>query len=108
MSSRNDRFNERMRPLDVILASMRDPSKSKTLSDNGIGAERMYALLDLTPESVESEERRVAEAIRDADTMFDIGCALLILGGLGHLVPTLRLIRKNVNNWEASVCEMDA
>jgi len=106
MSSRNDRFNNRMRPLDVILADMRDPSKSKTLSDHGTGAERMYALLDLTPESVEDDEKRAAEAIRDADTMFDIACALLIIGGLGRLVPTLRLIRKNVSDWEASVCEM--
>jgi len=106
MSSRNDRFNKRMRALDVILASMRDQSKSKTLSDHGTGAELMYALLDLSPESVEAEERRVAEAIRDADTMFDISCALLILGGLGYLVPTLRLIRKNASDWEASVCEM--
>jgi len=108
MSYRNDRLNRSMRSLDAMTNGFQDISKVRMLSDHGIGAERMYTLLDITPESVEAEEKRVAEAIRDADTMFDIGCALLILGGLGYLVPTLRLIRKNVTDWEASVCEMGA
>ena len=92
MSYRNDRLNRSFRSLGDI-----------PHSDRNHGVELLVESLDFDWLVHRRKERR---RIREYELNLDILIALLLLGGLGHLVPTLRLIVKNGKFSDLSIAEM--
>ena len=92
MSYRSDRFNRSFRSLGDT------PS-----SDRNHGVDLLVEAIDFDWCEYHRKER---ERIREYELKLDILIALLVLGGLGHLVPTLRLIVRNGKFKDLSVAEM--
>ena len=92
MSYRSDRFNRSFRALG-----------DTPHSDLNHGVELLVESLDFDWLAYHRKERR---RIREYELKLDILIALLLLGGLGHLVPTLRLIVRHGKFENESVAEM--
>ena len=92
MSYRSDRFNRSFRPLGDA------PS-----SDLNHGVGLLVESIDFDWFAYHRKERR---RIREYEFKLDVLIALLLLTGLGHLVPTLRLIVKNGRFEDISITEM--
>ena len=92
MSYRSDRFNRSFRSLGDT------PS-----SDRNHGVELLVEAIDFDWCEYHRKER---SRIREYELKLDVLIALLLLCGLGHLVPTLRLIVKNGKFESESVAEM--
>ena len=95
MSFRNDRFNEAMCSMEELLSQFPDPSRIVTFSDKGEEVERLIDAIDrteppLAPPNLYTQKLHTAEM-------------RLYRAGLGHLVPTLRLIVKNRGNRQESI-----
>ena len=92
MSYRSDRFNRSFR-------SLGDAPSSDL--NHGVG---------LLVESIDFDccvyRRKERKRIREYELRLDILVALLLLTGLGHLVPTLLLIVKNGKFKDISITEM--
>lgn len=93
MSYRSDRFNRRMR----------HELYPDSVSDLGLGVERMLDAIDYDPKA---EAKEIAAEARERDQLLKNAIVALIAAGLGHTVPTLLLIIENINNREDSICEM--
>jgi len=101
MSWRNDRFNQAMFSLDALCEG-RDISKWPALSDGGAGARtvreglrsRLRNASAWQARSTEREQRLFEAEIR------------LVEAGKGRLIPVLRLIAKNGNDFHASIEEL--
>lgn len=102
MSYRSDRFNESMHSLEMSLGDI-DISKAEIFSDRGAGVERMIDAIDFD-ENEARELERIEDEAREQSLRNAIGA--LVAAGLGHTAPTLLAIVNNVNNREASICEM--
>ena len=92
MSYRSDRFNRSFRSLGDA------PS-----SDQNHGVDLLVESLDFDWCAYRRKERK---RIREYELRLDILVALLLLTGLGHLVPTLLLIVKNGKFKDISITEM--
>ena len=92
MSYRSDRFNRGFRSLGDA------PS-----SDLNHGVELLVESLDFDWCEYRQKERK---RIREYELKLDILVALLLLSGLGHLVPTLLLIVRNGKFSDLSITEM--
>lgn len=76
-------------PLEIQSSSEDDACEPTWLSDGGAGAERVYG-------PIESTRRKKLKSAEDK----------LRYRRKQHLIPVLRLIAKNVNNKEKSICEL--
>ena len=92
MSYRSDRFNRSFRSLGDA------PS-----SDQNHGVDLLVESLDFDWCAYRRKERK---RIREYELRLDILVALLLLTGLGHLVPTLLLIVRNGKFNDLSIAEM--
>ena len=92
MSYRSDRFNRGFRPLGDI-----------PHSDRNHGVELIVNSLDFDWCEYHRKERR---RIREYELRLDVLVVLLLLIGLGHLVPTLLLIVRNGKFRDLSIAEM--
>ena len=92
MSYRSDRFNRSFRSLGDV-----------PHSDRGHGVELLVESLDF---DWCEHRRKEQERIREHELKLDILVALLLLSGLGHLVPTLLLIVRHGKFANESVAEM--
>ena len=92
MSYRSDRFNRSFRSLGDI-----------PHSDLNHGIELLVESLDFNWCAYRRKERK---RIREYELRLDILVALLLLTGLGHLVPTLLLIARNGKFSDLSIAEM--
>lgn len=102
MSYRSERFNEAMHSLELTLTGC-DISKAEILSDRGAGAERIFDAIDYDASEARAREEIEAE---EFDQILKNAIVALIAAGLGHTVPTLLAIIRNVNNREESICEL--
>ena len=100
MSYRNDRFNQRMASLEVIVSEFADASKAKAFSDCGTGVERMLLTMDYSP-ATESKAEAEAEQRRE-ERLFEAEMRLAE-AGKRHLIPVLLLIVENGSNREESL-----
>ena len=92
MSYRSDRFNRSFRSLGDI-----------PHSDLNHGVELLVESLDFDWCAYRRKERK---RIREYELRLDILVALLLLTGLGHLVPTLLLIVRHGKFKDISITEM--
>ena len=92
MSYRSDRFNRSFRSLGDA------PS-----SDQNHGVDLLVESLDFDWFAYRRKERK---RIREYELRLDILVALLLLTGLGYLVPTLLLIVRNGKFKDISITEM--
>ena len=93
--TRSERFSDRMLSMDQFASKFDDPSEIAAFSDNGTQVERLIDAIDrteppLAPPNLYTQKLHTAEM-------------RLYRAGLGHLVPTLRLIVKNRGNRQESI-----
>ena len=100
MSYRNDRFNQHMQSLEVMISGFADASKAKVLSDRGKGVERMLSALDHNPSDESKSEVKVEQ--RREIRLFEAEMRL-VEAGKRHLIPVLLLIVEHGNNRTESI-----
>ena len=102
MSTRNDRFNTRLRTIDWTNVTD-DQSKDPRISDRGVGTGRLYAALDF---GWTEELAGWSAAVGDRNACV-VGAVLrLVWAGKGHLVPALLANLENGPNVSASLRRM--
>ncbi len=99
MNYRNARLANGFLSLDQLAGEI-DLVKSRVVSDNGAGAERMIGDIDRTPDDVEREER---DAAAERQRRIDAARQKLRRAGLNYLIETFLLICKNGKNRDESI-----
>ena len=105
MSYRNNRFNTGMHSIEFSLAAYCDSSKSRYMSDNGIGVKQIIDALDDYPDDRIGEMRDEREA---REQRFAIDCfkIVLIVFNQCHLLNALDLIVRNGSHRSESIAAM--
>lgn len=105
MSRRSQRFNDGMHSIEFSIAAYCDSSKSRYMSDNGIGARRIIDALDgyLDNHVGEMRDEREAREQRFAVDCFKI---VLIVFEQCHLLNALDLIVRNGAHRSESIAAM--
>lgn len=105
MSRRSQRFNDGMHSIEFSIAAYCDSSKSRYMSDNGIGARRIIDALDgyLDNHVGEMRDEREAREQRFAVDCFKI---VLIVFEQCHLLNALDLIVRNGTHRSESIAAM--
>ena len=130
MSYRNERFNRSMMSLEAMVAGFKDASKAAVFSDRGLGVGRMVDEIDANGSGGANGQHQgnghLARSPMPGGSLASVERARrpfpwiwgsrrerllaaerkLRRAGLGHLVPTLRLIVRNGNNRQESIGEM--
>ena len=105
MSRRSQRFNDGMHSIEFSIAAYCDSSKSRYMSDNGIGAKRIIDALDGYLDNHVGEMRDEREA---REQCFAVDCfkIVLIVFEQCHLLNALDLIVRNGTHRSESIAAM--
>lgn len=99
MSFRNERFNRSCLSLEKLAESI-DPAKSRSFSDKGAGAERIFRDVDHEEEQQAMSETEL-ENTRVEMTL--LGKWLLDVCGKDRLIPVVEQIEKNGSDRQKSI-----
>ena len=104
MNYRNARLANGFLSLDKLAGEV-DLVKSRTVSDRGVGVERLVEDLDRRPGDAEREEH---DATAERRRKIHAAVVKLYRAGRGYLVPTLVLICRNGQYRDESIREIAA